>query len=288
MLQRSSRRGAGADWRPRAIMVNGRTFERTAPLQLLAGICHRYGFGTYLHFIPGKLEGETFAAGRRLLPRLIRLGEQLGSGLYMDTVVSPSMRSALAQSLQVPGVTGLDNNVAVFELAAADPASSLDEVCEGCLLATDAAMSPLVLRHGDRFFGTRRRIDLWLTWHDHDNAPLMILVAYILLGHADWAEAEVRLHAAFPAHDVETERERLREMIGSGRLPIREANLRVTGTDAQDDFDELVASRSSRADLVIFGFTPARLREKGTKLFLRHPAVPDALFVCAGERVEIE
>jgi hypothetical protein len=36
-------------------------------------------------------------------------------GVYVDTIVSPSLRSALAQSLQVPGVSGMENNSVLFE-----------------------------------------------------------------------------------------------------------------------------------------------------------------------------
>ena len=47
------------DWRPSVIMVNGRTFDRRAPLDLLRWLCHRHGFGTYLHYIQGHLNAKS-------------------------------------------------------------------------------------------------------------------------------------------------------------------------------------------------------------------------------------
>ena len=52
-------------------------------------------------------------------------------------------------------------------------------------------MDLLVLRHSTVFFGNRDRIHIWLTWHDYKNASLMILLAYILVGHPDWKHAEM-------------------------------------------------------------------------------------------------
>ena len=39
---------------------HGRTFDRSAPLQMISWLSLRHGFGTYLHFIPGLLEPETY------------------------------------------------------------------------------------------------------------------------------------------------------------------------------------------------------------------------------------
>jgi hypothetical protein len=116
----------------------------------------------------------------------------------------------------------------------------------------------------------------------------MILLSYILLGHPDWRDGSIRIFAAFPRDQVAQERDRLYEMITSGRLPITRKNLQVIGTDERSDFNQLVESRSGTADLVILGFTTERLAEKGTELFQRHPALHDALFVSAQERVVIE
>ncbi|MEE9226778.1 MAG: amino acid permease [Acidobacteriota bacterium] len=287
-LQRSSSYWFTTDWRPSVIMVNERTFERTAPLQFLSWICHRYGFGTYLHFIKGQLNDETYRESRKVLAKLIRSTEHRGRGVFMDTMVSPSMRSALAQSLQVPGVTGMENNTILFEMSRHDEEKLLREIFEGCLMAGATRLNNLVLCHTDHFFGNRREIHLWLTWHDYQNANLMILLAYILLGHPDWRDAEISIFAAIPSGKAEEETTRLQELISGGRLPINERKIQIIPTDEDCDFPALVARRSGGADLVLLGFTLARLKEKGEKLFLRHKELKDILWVCAQERIQID
>jgi len=276
------------DWRPSVIMVTSRTFDRFAPLRMLSWLCHRYGFGTYLHFIQGMLNRQTFLESRKIQARLIDGIEETDSAIYVDTMISPSMASALAQSLQVPGVSGMENNTILFEFSVYDGPEAVDEVIEGCIMASAPRMNRLVLRHSDHFFGNRRSIHLWLTWHDHRNASLMILLAYILLGHPDWAGAEISIKAAFPHGEVEEQTARLNQMIVEGRLPIAPKNLRIIPTDDRVDFAGLVERGSHGADLVILGFTEGRLREKGAELLLRHPGLQDVLFVSAEETIFIE
>ncbi|MFO8172775.1 MAG: hypothetical protein R6T96_00735 [Longimicrobiales bacterium] len=148
-------------------------------------------------------------------------------------------------------------------------------------------MNRLILRHGDHFFGNRRTIHLWLTWHDYRNANLMILLSYILLGHPDWKGAEISIKAAFPYSQVAELTARLDRMISEGRLPITPKNLQIIPTDDRVDFDALVEDRSSTADLVILGLTEERLKEKGAELLLRHPKLQDVLFVSAEEDITI-
>jgi amino acid transporter len=287
-LQSSAVRQRSDAWRPSVIMVNGRTFDRTAPLQFLSWVCHRYGVGTYVHYIPGLLDSETFRESRRVQSNLVRLVRERKGAIYVDTMISPSLRSALSQAIQLPGVSGTENNCLLSEFMGDDSPEIRAEVEEACHLATAARVSNLVLRHGDRFFGRRRSIHVWLTWHDYRNANLMILLSYILLGHRDWRRSEIRILAAFPHAAASDEQVRLEEMITSGRLPVSEKNIEVIATDAKSDFGRLVRDKSVDADLVILGFTAERLRQKGFELLLRHSELSDVLFVSAQERVSIE
>jgi len=286
-LQRTQARQARDEWRPSIVMVSSRTFDQTSPQQFLAWLAHRYGFGTYLHHVEGELSDDTYRAARRALVRLIQATQTTDSAVVVDTMVSPSERTALAQSLQMPGVGGGDHNTVLLDFSDVDDPAGAGRVAEFADLALTARMNTLVLRHGTRFFGTRRTIHLWLTWHDEQNANLMILLAYILMGHPDWEDAEVRIFAAYPKAEVEERRTALSEMITSGRLPISAKNLRVIGTDGNEDFERVVHLRSSGADLVIFGFTRERLAARGSELFTRYEDLADVVFVAAREDIAI-
>jgi len=287
-LQTSRNQGTSDQWRPSIIMVDGRTFDRAAPLQLLTWLCHRHAVGTYLHFIPGLLDPDTYREAKRTLEDLIQLARDRASGVYVDTIISPSMRSALAQSLQIPGISGMENNAVLFEFASQDPSEVLTEVYDGCVFAATTEMDIMVLRHSKVFFGNRDRIHIWLTWHDYKNASLMILLAYMLLGHPDWKEAEIEILVAAPEERAAGEEAKIEETLATGRIPVSPRNVKIFPTDADVDFSQLVADHSASADLVILGFTMPRLSSKGSELLQRHPELNDVLFVCAEARLTID
>ena len=277
-----------SDWRPSVIMITPRTFDRSAPVQLMEWLCHRHGFGTYLHYMPGVLNRATFRESIEIQERLVRAMQERKGAIYVDTMISPSMASALAQSLQMPGVSGMENNTILFEYGVHDPGSVLEEAVSGLRMAGSTRMNRLVLRHGDTFFGGRNAIHVWLTWHDARNANLMVLLTYILLGSRDWHGAEVSIFAAYPRSEARERTEELHTMIAEGRLLINEKNVTVIPTDDGIDFERLVEARSSMADLVTLGFTSAPLERKGAELFKRFPSLRDTLFVSAEEDIDIE
>jgi len=287
-LQTTGGEKSSDQWRPSIIMVDGRTFDRASPLQLLTWLCHRHAVGTYLHYIPGLLDPKTYSESKKTLDELIKLARDRASGVYVDTIISPSMRSALAQSLQVPGISGMENNAVLFEFSNQDPQEVLGEVHEGCIDAAATEMDIMVLRHSSVFFGNRDRIHIWLTWHDYKNASLMILLAYMLVGHPDWKSAEIEILVAAPEERAAGEEAKIEETLATGRIPVSPRNVRVFPTDANVDFGRLVAEHSTSADLVILGFTMPRLTSKGTELLTRHPELKDVLFVCADARLTID
>jgi solute carrier family 12 sodium/potassium/chloride transporter 2 len=292
-LQGTPRLSESEWWRPSVIALSDRTFTHVAPFRFLGWLGYRYGFGTYLHYVKGRLDRQTHRECQELQSRLLEHTRSNDAGIYMDTIISPSKTSALAQALQLPGVSGLENNTALFELVSDDldeAEGATDEVRDltsGLALAFSTRTNSLVLRHTKRFFGKHQSIHVWLTWHDERNAALMILLAYVIIGHPEWKRAEIEIYAAVPYSEVGEEHAKLLDMVESGRLPIAKNKIEIIGTSDKVNFDELVRRRSSLADLVIFGFTEDRFRDKGASLFQRHPELGDVLFVCAREQILI-
>lgn len=287
-LQRRRENVAQNEWRPSVIMVNDRTFDRRSPLVMFRWLCHRFGFGTYLHFIKGRLAPASFMESRRVKRRLVELARVQNSTVYMDTIVSPSMTSALAQSLQVPGVSGMSNNAVMFEFAHKDDADVVDEVVRNCQFAAATRMTLLVLRHGDYHFGERQSIHVWLTWNDQANANLMILLSYILLGHPDWRRARIQVFVALPRDQVAARRAEYLRLISEGRLPMSEQNLTFIPTDDESAFRSHVARRSQGADLAVVGFDMHGLRDRGSAVFTNHEMLKDVLFVHTPRQITIE
>ncbi len=276
------------EWRPSVIMVNDRTFDRRSPLIMLRWLCHRYGFGTYVHFIKGRLSAETFAESKAVKERLLQLAKREHSAVYMDTVVSPSITSALAQTLQVPGVSGMSNNSILFEFAQRDSEDVVRSVVDQCKFAATTDMTLMVLRHCETHFGSKDSIHVWLTWNDKANANTMILLSYILLGHPDWQNAQVQVFAALPASEMERIRQDFTQLITEGRLPISEKNIEYIATNDTEAFRGLVCEKSSDAGLTVVGFDMEGLEERGPQVFTNHAQLHDVLFVRAPRQIKID
>lgn len=276
------------EWRPSVIMVNDRSFDRRSPLIMLHWLCHRYGFGTYVHYIKGRLTSDMFFESKTIKERLLKMARKQGSAVYMDTVVSPSITSALAQTLQVPGVSGMSNNSILFELTQQDSMSVAHSIVDQCKFAANSDMTLMVLRHCETHFGNRDSIHVWLTWNDKANANTMILLSYILLGHPDWHNAQVQVFSALPMEEMEETQQEFSQLIQEGRLPISQKNIEYIATENRETFCSLIYERSGDAALTIIGFNMNGLEERGAEVFKNHPKLHDVLFVRAPRQIKID
>ncbi len=276
------------EWRPSVIMVNDRTFDRRSPLIMLHWLCHRYGFGTYVHYIKGRLTSDAFFESKSVKERLLKMARKQNSAVYMDTVVSPSITSALAQTLQIPGVSGMSNNSILFELTQQDSKQVVQSIVDQCKFAANSDMTLMVLRHCETHFGNRDSIHVWLTWNDKANANTMILLSYILLGHPDWHQAQVQVFAALPKAEVKETQQDFSQLIEEGRLPISQKNIEYIATDNPEAFRSLIYERSGDAALTIIGFNMNGLEERGAEVFKNHSKLHDVLFVRAPRQIKID
>ena len=114
-LQRSKGKKKQREWRPSAICISKNSLERNTAFNLLNWISYKYGFGTYLHRIEGYYSRSTHQQAQEELQKLISTYEETENHVYVDTIISPSYTSAIAQAIQVPGISGMENNMVIFE-----------------------------------------------------------------------------------------------------------------------------------------------------------------------------
>ena len=285
-LQKSQPSAATADWRPSFIAISRHTLDRLAPFELLRWISHKHGFGTFLHYVEGYLSRQKVEEARGLLRRLISQTEASGAGIFVDTMISPSFTTALAQAIQMPGVSGLDNNSVLFEFYG-NQGGELEEVVAGCTLAGGLGYNVAVLSSSQHNFGYKRKLHVWLTRDDELNENLMILLAYIILGHPDWKHAAITIFATFPSHELTTHVEKLNHRIATGRLPIPARNVQALPSDDASSFHTLMSTYSRDADLILLGFQQDVLKNKGTQLFTELDLGKDILYINANQSITI-
>ena len=275
------------NWRPSFIAISSSSFTRLAPFDLLRWMCHYYGFGTFFHFIKGQLNEQTKIEAKQKLAKLIKMGAESHSGIYVDTIISPSFKTAIAQIVQIPGISGMDNNSILFEFHE-DDIGDINDIIEGCHFAALMDYNLCVLRSSERHFGYKKKIHIWLTPGDYRNANFMIILAYILLGHQEWKNCEIEIFAAFEKKELNKQILKLNELIDKGRIPISHKNVnKIEWNRRARTYENLVSEHSNEADLVIMGFSLDRITKEKGEYFKKFYTIKDLLFVRAGQRIII-
>lgn len=275
------------DWRPSVICISKHSFERTADFDLIRWMCHRYGFGTYLHYINGYLSRETHARAEEELKQLIHIASEVQSNVYLDTMISPSYTTAIAQALQLPSISGKEGNLFLFEFARQHP-EDLQEIVENIPLVRAADYDLCVLSTSEKGFGFKREIHVWITESDYENANLMILIGYITMGHPDWRKADLKIYAIFPEGEADQQRLQLVNLAQEGRLPISANNIRIVVKKEDTKRKEIITQHSKSADLIVTGFRNEALKQFGGEIFQGFDGLANVLFVNAQEEKEIK
>lgn len=176
----------------------------------------------------------------------------------------------------------------LFEYAKDRP-DELPRVIEHYPIGAAANFDTCILASSERGFAYRREIHIWLTTLDYQNANLMILLAYVILGHPEWKGGQIKIFALFPEAVLEEQQERLLALIRSGRLPISRQNIEFLAPTPDAQRKMIINDKSADADLVILGFHGALLKHSKTQtqVFEGYEQLGNVLFVCSTQAIAI-
>ncbi|TRX62099.1 amino acid permease [Fulvivirga sp. M361] len=274
------------NWRPSVICISPDFFHRPTAFQLMRWLSHRYGFGTYLHYINGYLSKDSHKKAQEELQRLLKVSGASKSNVFIDTLISPSFTSAVAQAMQLPSVSGKDINMILFEFSKHEP-DNLTDIMENFTLVKSAEFDICILASSDKEYGFSQSIHIWLTPNDLKNSSLMILLGYIIMGHRDWKHAEIKIFAVVRKNEISEQEQKLLALIKAGRLPISPKNIAIIKHNEDVSTKDIINGRSKDADLTIVGFRAEAVKQLGTELFAGYEEIGNVLFVNATKVKEI-
>ena len=275
-------------WRPSVICISGNFFKRSNAFELMRWISHRYGFGTYIHLIKGYFSKSTHDLAVESKYRMIEIAGQKKSNVFIVTMISPSYTSSIAQAIQLPGVSGKDINMILFEYEKdAKDSSDLNDIIDNYGMVKAANLDVCVLATDQRNFGELRSIHIWLTSGDFENGSLMIMLGYVVMGHKEWRKARISIFALFPEEEIDEEKKKLYNLIQEGRLAISPANVQFIPKRAELNRKDIICEKSAQADLTMIGFRSEALKQRGASLFKDYHALGSILFVNTFSEKEI-
>lgn len=265
------------EWRPSAICISADSFERDSAFRLTSWISHKYGFGTYLHRIEGYYSSQTFEKSQEELRTLIKNYGQ-DSHVYIDTIISPSYTSAVAQSIQISGISGMDNNMVIFEYDKDDP-KGLQDIIDNFKLVKSGHFDVCIYASSRKPIVYRNGIHVWIKPTDDQNANLMIILSFIILGHPDWVNANISIFAISKEDEQEEVKLKMDQLIQTGRLPVTSQNIRIITQKEDVSYRSIINEHSVQAGLTILGFREEGLKHKEDHLFDGYDKMGSMLFV---------
>lgn len=282
-----SKKITSSSWRPAVVCVSKNTFQRNKAFELINWISHRYGFATYIHLIEGYFSKASHQNSSEILKDLIKLSEAYDSKAYVDTLISPSYTSAIAQIIQLPSVSGMDNNLTLFEFDKDDP-SDLTQIVDNYSLVKSGNFDICILGVSSRAINFRNGIHVWIKPTDFENSNLMILLSYIILGHSVWKKGFIKIFSICKENEKIKTRQQLTDLILEGQLPISTHNIEILTQPDNMSTTDLINEKSAGAGLTFIGFRGEQIKHHGEKLFLGYDKLGDILFVNANMYKEIK
>lgn len=286
-LQQASKSQGEWEWRPSAICISRDSFRRDSAFQLLSWISHKYGFGTYIHLIEDYYSKAARERAQSELEKLVKNFKSRRSHVYVDTLISPSYTSAIAQAIQLPGISGMENNMVMLEYSRDHP-GNLKEIVENYALVNAGKFDVCILGSSERTVQYRNGIHVWIRSTDQANAHLMILMSFIIQGHPAWRKGVIRIFDICAKDQEEETRKNLEDLVLSGRLPITAKNIQVIPEITGKDNRDLINEHSADAGLTIIGFHEGHLKSQGEKAFMGYDGPGHILFVNSHSTKQIE
>lgn len=274
------------DWRPSIICVSKHSFNRKRALEILNWIAYSYGFATYLHKIEGYYSKETVTQADEELKALLK---EVGNdnSVFIDTIISPSYTSAIAQTIQTPGVSGLENNIILFDLQKND-LEAFNQAIDNFNLVKAGNFDVLFLASDNRKVNFKGGIHIWINVTDEVNINLMVMLSFIILHHPNWKKAKIKIFVLIKDSEVTDFKQSFKEKISSGRIPITLNNIEFITQKEGISARSLRRQYSSDAGLIITGVHPSELKQKGHEVFSECEKLGDVLFVYSNKVVPIE
>ena len=285
-LQKRKKMVKQNEWRPSAICISDKTTHNNRAFQLLSWISYKYGFGTFLHLIEGYYSSKTVEKADDMLNLMLEEADE-ENYVYIDTIISPSYTSAIAQAIQIPGVAGMENNMVIFEYNKEKP-DNLGRIVENFSLVDSGDFDICVLASSPKKMKIQNGIHVWINSFDTENANLMILLSFIILGHPDLKKTSIEIFVVCHENEVQQSKQEMKKLVLSGRMPITEKNIKIIQRTDEISTKIIINKTSKDAGLILVGLREEIVKHEKENTFAGYDDLGTILFVHSKEQKAIE
>ena len=274
------------EWRPAAICMSNHSLKCEKAFDLMRWLSYQHGFGTYFHFIENYYNQETNEYSRKVLGHLVANNKIHKSALYLDTLIAPSYTAAIVQAIQAPSISGMENNMVVLDYDA-QKTEELRRILSNFELLKAGGFDVAILAKSNHPINYNQGIHVWIKDADDMNTNFMILLGYIMMAHPDWQKSHIRIFIASTTDDSEEVKEKIKERIAAGRIPVTFTNIEMVTVPDDKKLNEVIEKHSKHAGLVMTGFTETMVHQENLAFFTDYEDMGDMLFVNSSSEKEI-
>jgi hypothetical protein len=240
------------NWRPNVVVLGGRPSSRPHLIDVGLWLGGEKGLVTYFYLIAGRvrdLQERRSVLQKSTTDRLARTRPNLLARVEVCGDIYEGVRN-VAQSY---GLAGFESNTVVMGWGhQQDRAHDYGNLIYDLTLLDKCLV--LVAYDEVRQFGRHTKVDIW--WGGLDNnGGLMLLLTHLLMTHAEWKLADVKVKMIVPSRDRAKKTTRMiQEIIQDSRIQAQPEVI-VNPHDGRSIAD-IIAQNSVRSDLVIMGLRP--------------------------------
>jgi len=273
-------------WRPAVICLSANTFRTDKTFDLVRWISYRYGFGTYIHFFEGYYSRDAVAKAISIKDEILFRSKNKNHNVYIETIISPSYTSAIAQSIQIPGISGMKNNFVLFDFKRTDMQEAA-RIAENVSLVRAGDLDIGVFSYVDKEEYVENSIHVWINRDSLKKSNIMLLLSYIIHANPEWKGSDIKIFDIVKDDTIGVDADFI-TFIQESRLPISPNNIRFVKKPESERMSDVINRYSIGARLNIVGFESRTLKLKGESLFEGYEDMGDILFINIDTNKEIE
>jgi len=264
-------------WRPAVICLSHNYFYCDKIFHLVRWISYKYGFGTYIHYYEGYYSRESVAKTKDIKAEILKRNKELNHNVYIETIISPSYTSAIAQSIQIPGISGMKNNLVLFDFERSNKKDAA-RIAENVSLIRAGDFDIGVFSFVKEMKYTENSIHVWINRDQLEKSNIMLLLAYIIHANPDWKNADIKIFDIIRSSNLGVDTDFIK-LIQRSRLPIAPNNIRFVKKEDNEKLSDVINRYSVGARLNIIGFESRTVKLKGGDVFDGYDNMGDILFI---------
>ena len=174
----------------------------------------------------------------------------------------------------------------IFEYDRKDPVN-LPQILDNISLTQAGNFDLCVLSSSARSVTPGGEIHIWIRNLDEANANLMILLSYIIIGHPEWNNSQIKIFNVTDRENLSEVYQKMDELVLTGRLPVTNRNIKILQRKEDLSFKNMVNEKSRNASLLLVGLNEQQLKNEKEEVFGGYDNVGDILFVLSNNVKEI-